>query len=84
MRKPSVADLDALGIRTDRHHLADILVAERDRQLHAAIGKAQLLAAAEIEPAVRQMKIAVADAGSEHFQQDLAALRLRGGLFVEL
>ena len=84
MRKPAIADLDALGIRTDGHHLADILVTKRDRQLHAAIGKAHFLAAAEIEPAFRQMKIAVADAGRENFQQDLAALRLRGGLFVKL
>jgi len=84
MRKPAITDLDALGIRTNGHHLTDVLVAKRDRQLHSAIGKAQFLAAAEIEPAFRKMKIAVADAGREDFQQNLAALRLWGGLFIKL
>ena len=73
----AVADLDALGVGPDRDHLADILVAERHRQLHAAVVQAQLLAAAEIEIAVGQMQIAVADAGGQHLQQHLGARRLR-------
>ena len=76
MRQPAVADLDALRLRPDRHHLADVLVAERHRQLHAAVVQAQALAAAEIEIAVGQMQIAVADAGRQHLQQDLGAGRL--------
>src|SRR6185369_669716 len=84
MRKPLVADLDALDVRADRHHLADILVTESDRQFHAAIGKAELFAAAEIEPPFREMNVAVADARRQNLQQDLAAVRLRGWLFVQL
>ena len=60
----------------DRHHLADVLVAERHRQLHAAIGEAHALAAAEIEIAVGEMQVAVADAGGQHLQQHLGAGRL--------
>ena len=76
MRQHARADLDAFGVRAGRDHLADILVAERHRQLHAAVGEAHPLAAAEVEPAVRQMQIAVADAGGQNFQQNFAALRL--------
>ncbi len=46
--------------------------------------KAQPLAAAEIEIAVCQMQVAVADAGRQNLQQHLAAGRLWRGLFVEL
>jgi hypothetical protein len=74
--QPPVADLDALRRRTDRHHLADVLVPERHRQLHAALDDAEPLAAAEIEVAVGKVQIAVADAGRQHLQQHLAAGRL--------
>src|SRR5262249_43594557 len=84
MRQPTIADLDAFGIRTDRHHFTDILVAERHRQPHAAIGKAELFAAAEIKPPLREMNIAVADTRCQNLQQNLAAFRLRSWLFVEL
>src|SRR5262249_20055665 len=64
------------------HYLADIFVAERDRQLHPAIGEAHLLAPAEIKPAVRQVQVAVADAGGKNLQENFAAGRLRRGLFI--
>ena len=70
------ADLDALGVRPDRHHFADVFVAERDRQLHAAVLQAHALAAAEVEIAVGEMQVAVADAGRQHLEQHLRALRL--------
>ena len=60
-----VADLDALGVGADRHHFADVLVPERHRQLHAAVLQAHALAAAEIEIAVGEMQVAVADAGGQ-------------------
>ena len=84
MRQPAVADLDALRVGADRHHLADILVTEGHRQFHAAIREAHLFAAAQIEPAVGQMQITVADAGCQNLQQDFAAGRLGRWLFVEL
>jgi hypothetical protein len=84
VRQPAVADFRTLSLRPDRHHLADILVAERDRQLHAAIFQAHPLAATEIEIAVGQMQVAVADAGCQNFEQHLTALRLRRGLLIKL
>ena len=82
--KQHVAYLDALGVGPDRHHFADVLVAERHRQLHAAVLQAHALAAAEIEIAVGKMQVAVADAGGEHLQQDLRAGRLRRRRLVAL
>ncbi len=73
----ALPDLDAFGIGPDGDHLADILVAERYRQLHAAVGDAQFLAAAEIEIAVGKMQVAVADAGGQHLEQHFGALGLR-------
>src|SRR6185437_7049243 len=61
MGEPAVANLDALRIRAECHDLPDVLVAEGDRKLHAAIGKAHPLAAAQIEPAVGEVQITVAD-----------------------
>ncbi len=84
MRQPAVADLDALRVGPDRHHLADVLVAERHRQLHAAVFEAHALAAAEIEIAVGQMQVAVADAGGQHLQQHLGAGGLGRRIFVAL
>ena len=84
MRQHARADLDPFRVGTDRHHLADILVAERHRQLHATVGQAQPLAAAKIKITIRQMQIAMADAGRQNLQQDLAARRLWRGLLVEL
>ena len=59
-------------------------MAERDWQLHAALDDAQLLAAAEVEVAVGQMQVAVADAGGEHLQQHLGAGRLGRGMLRHL
>src|SRR6516164_2064441 len=70
------ADAHALSIRSNRHDLADILMAERHRQLHATVGETEPLAAAEIEPAIGEMKIAMADASRERFEQHLVAGRL--------
>src|SRR6185312_9194913 len=47
-----IADLDALGVRTDGDHFADILVTHGQRQLDAAVGEDQLLAAADLVIAV--------------------------------
>ena len=80
MRWPT---LTPLASRPDGDHLADVLVAERYRQLHAALFHAQAVAAAEIEIAVGQMQVAVADAGGQNLQQDFGALRLRRRLLVE-
>src|SRR5262245_16518137 len=79
-----VTDLDSLGLRTKRDHFADILVAESNGQLHAPVGKAQALAAPEVKITLRQVQIAMADAGCQDLQQDFAAGRLRCWLFVEL
>jgi hypothetical protein len=84
MRQHAGADFDSLGLRSDCDHLADVLVAERHRQLHAAVFQAHALAAAEIEIAVGQMQVAVADAGGQHLEQHLGAGRLRRRIFVAL
>jgi hypothetical protein len=84
MGQPAVTDLDALRVGADRHHLADILVTEGHRQFHAAIRETHLFAAAQIEPAIRQMQITVADAGCQNFQENFAAGRLGRWLFIEL
>jgi hypothetical protein len=84
MRQPAVANLDALGVRAESHHLADILVAQRHRQFHAAVGKAHALTATEIKIAVREMQIAVADPGGQNLQQHFTAGWLRRGLLIEL
>src|SRR5690606_31632436 len=84
MNEPAVSGLDAFRIGTDRHHLADILMPERHRPLHAAILPTEALAAAEIEPAIRQVEIAMADAGGQHLEQHFGALGLRRRLLIEL
>src|SRR6185295_12243940 len=52
--------------------------------LHAAVLQAHALAAAEIEPAVGEMQIAVADAGGDDLQQHLGAGGRGRGIFVAL
>jgi hypothetical protein len=84
MGKPPVANLDAFCVGAEGHHLTDILMTKRHRQLHAAVGKAHLLAAAEIKPSICQMQIAVTDTSRQNLQQDFAAGGLRCGLFVKL
>ncbi len=84
IRQHALSDLDALGLGADSHHLADVLVPERHRQLHAAVLQAHPLAAAKIEIAVGEVQIAVADAGGENLQQDLGAGRLRRRRLVAL
>ncbi len=84
MRESAVTDLDALGIWAEGDDLADVFVAKRNRKLHAAIGKAHPLAAAQIEPPIGEVQIAVADACGQDLQQDFCAFRLRRGLLIEL
>src|SRR4249920_82754 len=62
MRKPTIADFDALDVRTEGDDLANVFVTERDRKFHAAIRKAHPLAATQIEPAIGEVQIAVANA----------------------
>jgi hypothetical protein len=78
------ANLDAFGVGTGRHHLADVFVTQRHGKFHAAVGQTHPLAAAKVEPSVRQMQIAMAHAGCQNFQQDFTAFRLRCGLLVKL
>ena len=73
MRKYARTDLDALRVRSNRHHLADILMPERHRQFHAALGETQPLPATKIEPAIGDMQVAVANARRQHFEQHLRA-----------
>ena len=75
----AVADLHALGIGADGHHFALDLMAERVRQLHAP--QRQLVAAAQIEIAVMDMNVGMADAGVLDLQQHLGALGLRRRAF---
>ena len=75
--QPHVADLHVLRVRPDRDHLADVLVAHGERQLDAAVGEHQLLAAADLVIAVPDVQVGVAHAGREHLQQHLRAGRLR-------
>jgi hypothetical protein len=84
MRKPAVADFDALGVRAKGDDLADVFMTKRDRKFHSAIGKAHPLAAAQIEPPIGEVQIAVADACGQDLQQDFCAFRLRRGLLIEL
>jgi hypothetical protein len=60
-----------------RAHLADVLVPHGERQLDAAVGQHQLLAAADLVIAVPDVQVGMAHAGREHLQQHLRALRLR-------
>ena len=68
-----VAHLDVLRVRSERDHLADVLMAHGERQLDAAIGEHQLLAAADLVIAVPDVQIGMAHAGGEHFQENLRA-----------
>ena len=51
-----VADRNIAGVRAERHHLADRLVAHGERQGHAAVGELELLAAAEIATASQKCR----------------------------
>ena len=82
--RPPVADPDALRLRLDRHHLADALVPHGERQLDAALRDGEPLAAAEVEIAVRNVQVAVTDAGGQHLHQHLGAGRRGGRLLGEL
>ena len=77
-------DPNVFRIRPCRNDLADILVPERDGQRHAAVRETEPLAATEIEPAVGEMQIAVADSRCKHFKQNLRAFWLRRWLLVAL
>jgi hypothetical protein len=56
-------------------------VPHRERERHAAVLQDELLAAAQIVPAVPDVEIAVADASRQRAQQHLAALWLWRQLF---
>ena len=81
MDQPALADLDPAGIGSARNDLADGLVSHGQRQLDAAVGDGETLAAAEIEIAVGNVQIAVAHAGGQHLEQHLAAGGRRGRVF---
>ena len=74
--RPMVADLDALDVRPDRDHLAGDLVAQGVGQLQ--VGQRQLGAAAQVEGAVVDVHVGVADAAVLDAHQHLRALRRRG------
>ena len=71
-----VANLDARRIRSNGHDFAGDLMAHGERQLDAAIEQLQALAATHLVVAVPDMQVAVADACSKRFEQDLRALGL--------
>ena len=73
--QPLVTNLDAARLGADRDHLADILVAHGERQLHAAILQTEYLSAAEIVKTFPDMQVAMTDAGRQHLEQHLAAGR---------
>ncbi len=79
-----VADLGAARLRAQGDDLADRLVPHGQRQLDAALGQLEFLAAAEVVMAFPDMDVAVADAGGENAQQHLAAARLRRRPLEEL
>ena len=79
-----VTDLDTVGVRAERHHLADVFVPHGERQLDAAVGEHQLLAAPDLVIAVPDVQVGVAHPGREHLQQHLRALGLRGLALVHL
>ena len=76
-----VANRDAGRIGADGHDLADVLVPHRKRQLDAAVGESQLLAAADFVVAIPDMEIGMADAGGQYLEKHLRALRRGGVLF---
>ncbi len=73
----AVADGDTLGVGADGHHRAGDLMAERARRLQRA-RHVELGVAAEVEVAIVQVHVAVANAAGRHAHDDFAALRLRG------
>ena len=77
MNEPAVARLDALGVWADGDDFADVFVSHGQRQLDAAVGELEQLAAAEIVVALPDMQIAVADAGGDDLEQDLGPRGLR-------
>src|SRR5579872_2734496 len=74
-----LADRDPFGLRSDRDDTAGCLMAHGQRQVDAAVLERQTLAVAEIVAAFPDMKIAVANARGDHFEQHLGALRRRRG-----
>src|SRR5437660_9251330 len=57
MHKHARTDLDALRIRSSRHHLPDTLMPERHRQFHAPIGETQPFPATQVKPAIGDMQV---------------------------
>ena len=80
-----LADLAVLDLRADGNDLPGRLVAERQRQSDAAVGKAQALAAAEIVASFPDMQVRMANAGSLDRNDDLVAggLRIRQVGFLQ-
>ncbi len=73
VHQPMVADGDAFGVRPERHHLADGLVAGNEGQRDATVLERQPLAATEIVVAVLKIEIAVADAAIGGLEKNLSA-----------
>ena len=74
-RRITRADLDVLHIGADGDDFAFDLMAQRVRQLH--IRHRQLVAAAQIEIAVMDMDVRMADAGIVDLEENLGACRGR-------
>src|SRR5260221_14203723 len=75
INRAMVADLHALRVRSHGDHLAGDLVAQSVRQLHA--GQRQLGPAAEVERALVDVDVAVADAAVLDPDQNLRPRGLR-------
>ena len=69
----AVADFHALHVGADGHDFAFDLVAQRVRQFQ--IAHRQLVAAAQIEIAVMDVDVGMADAGMRRLEEDFRALR---------
>src|SRR5215467_10779083 len=70
-----VTDLDARGLRSERHNLACDFVSHRERQVHAARFKRDGSLPAQIEVPVPNVDVAMADPGRLDAQQHFLSLR---------
>jgi len=71
-----IADVDPRGLRTECGHFARDLVPHRERQMHAARFERDLLPPAQIEEAVPDMDVAMANPCRLDAQQHLLAFGL--------
>jgi hypothetical protein len=82
--QPILADRRILRIRPGRDHCAVGFVAQRHWRMHPAIAHVETLAAAEIEIALADMHVAMADTAILQLQQHLGACRFGRGLLRSL